>query len=440
MARKRVVLIGAAGRDFHDFNTVFRENEEFDVVAFTATQIPDIEGRVYPPSLAGKLYPRGIPIEPMDDLEKLIAELEVDVCYFCYSDISYQDVMSVGARVLSAGAEFAFLGPFETMLPASKPVIAVVAARTGCGKSQTARFLTRELNEMGQRVAVVRHPMPYGNLEAQRVQKFETIEDLSRQHCTIEEMEEYEPHITAGNVVFAGVDYAEVLAAAEEAADVVLWDGGNNDTCFFRPRLTITLTDPHRAGHELSYYPGELNLRFADVVLINKVDTGDSQQIAAMERNVRSVNPRAQILHARSPVVAEHPELIQGRRVLAVEDGPTVTHGGMSFGAAYIAATEHQAAEIIDPRQYATGSIQDAYRKYPHLKNVLPALGYSEAQLTELAETIARVPCDAVLVGTPIDLSRVIGIQQPTVRVQYSLEEVKPGALRSVLEQTLLSG
>lgn len=437
MARKRVILIGAAGRDFHNFNTVFRDNEEYEVVAFTATQIPDIDERAYPASLAGELYPQGIPVESMDDLEKLIAKLKVDQCYFSYSDTSYQEVMGVGARVLSAGAEFAFLNPFATMLEATKPVIAVVAVRTGCGKSQTARYLCGELNDMGRRVAVVRHPMPYGNLQAQRVQKFETIEDLSRQHCTVEEMEEYEPHINAGNVVFAGVDYAEVLHAAEEAADVVLWDGGNNDTSFFRPLLTITLADPHRAGHGLKYFPGELNLLLADVVVINKVDTGSVEQIRTIERNVRSLNPDAEIVHARSPVFAERPELIRGKRVLAVEDGPTLTHGGMSFGAAYVAAEEHHAAQIVGPRPYATGSIHEAFEKYPHLQDVLPALGYSDEQLSELSETIARVPCDSVIIGTPIDLTRVIKIKQPTVRVRYSLEEVEQGALRAVLERTL---
>jgi len=437
MARKRVILIGAAGRDFHNFNTVFRNQEGFEVVAFTATQIPEIEGRGYPASLAGKLYPHGIPIESMDDLEKLIDGLKVDVCYFSYSDTSYEEVMAVGTRVLKSGAEFAFLNPFATMLDAAKPVIAVVAVRTGCGKSQTARYLCRELNALGRRVAVVRHPMPYGNLEAQRVQKFETIEDLSRHHCTIEEMEEYEPHINAGNVVFAGVDYGEVLQAAEAAADVVLWDGGNNDTSFFRPDLTITLADPHRAGHGLKYFPGELNLRLADIVLINKVDTGSVEQVRTIERNVRLLNPKAQVMHARSPVVAEQPELIRDKRVLLVEDGPTLTHGGMSFGAAYVAAQEHHAGLIVGPRPYATGSILEAYEKYPHLRDVLPALGYSEAQLAELSETIARVPCDTVVIGTPIDLSSVIEIGQPTVRVSYSLEEVNPGALRAALERVL---
>lgn len=437
MDPRNVLIIGAAGRDFHDFNVVFRDNPACRVVAFTATQIPEIDDRVYPPELAGKLYPNGIPIEPMEDLEKLIAELKVDVCYFCYSDASYNSVMQLGARALAAGASFGFLPPAGSMLKSSKPVISTVAVRTGCGKSQTTRYIASILKKLGMRTAVVRHPMPYGNLVEQRVQKYETIEDMQRNKCTIEEMEEYEPHINAGNILFSGVDYEAVLREAEMCADVVLWDGGNNDATFFASDLMITVTDPHRAGNELTYYPSEFNLKTADIVLVNKVDTSSDQEVAKVAANVKSRNPNAEVLLCNSPVSVDSPELIIGKRVLLVEDGPTVTHGEMPFGAAYIAAKKYGAAGIVDPRSYARGSIAETYKSYSHLTEVLPALGYFPQQLQELEETIASVACDTVVIGTPIDLRRVVPIKQPAVRVTYRLEEREPGRLEAAVRKAI---
>lgn len=437
MLPRNVIIIGAAGRDFHDFNVVFRDNPAYKVVAFTATQIPEIDGRVYPPELAGKLYPEGIPIEPMEDLEKLISKHNVDVCYFCYSDASYTAVMQLGARVLASGAEYGFLPPAGSMLKSTKPVISTVAIRTGCGKSQTTRYIAGILKKLGKRAAVVRHPMPYGNLVEQRVQKYETLEDLVRHKCTIEEMEEYEPHINEGNVLFAGVDYEAILREAEKCADVVLWDGGNNDATFYKSDLMVTVTDPHRAGNELTYYPSEYNLKAADVIVVNKVDTSNDDAVNKVTANVNSRNPKAEMLLCNSPVSVENPEMIKGKRVLLVEDGPTVTHGEMSFGAAYLAAKKYGAGSIVDPRQHATGSIAEAFKKYTHLTEVLPALGYFPKQLKELEDSIAAVDCDTVVIGTPIDLRRVIPIKQPAVRVTYRLEERVPGRLEAAVKKAL---
>jgi len=432
MTQIKVVILGAAGRDFHNFNSVFRDNDQYKVVAFTATQISEVEemNRIYPPSLAGKLYPEGIPIVSMDSLEQIIEQEGAEECYFSYSDISYNEVMKVATRVLTAGAKFCLLPPAITMARSSKPTIGVVAIRTGCGKSQTARFIASALNSLGKRVAVIRHPMPYaGNIESQKVQKFEKLEDLTREHCTIEEREEYEHHILAGNIVFSGVELKEVLREAEASADVILWDGGNNDTPFIKCDLLFTVTDPHRAGHEVSYYPGEINLRLADVVIINKVDTADETKIREIEKNARAVNQRARILLTRSPVIVDSPNLIKDKRVLCVEDGPTTTHGEMGFGAAFVAAKKFGAREIVSPKPYAIGSIAEAFEEYPHLREVLPALGYSDHQLAELKETIERVDCDTVIIGTPIDLTKVIDVRKQTVRARYSLEEVEPGSI-----------
>jgi predicted GTPase len=415
--------MGAAGRDFHDFNVYWKHQPDTEVIAFTATQIPDIAGRIYPPMLAGPQYPKGIPIYTEDRLESLIRDHSVNVVTFAYSDVTYEHVMHQAARAAAAGAEFRILGTGQTMLESTKPVIAVGAVRTGCGKSQTARRVTQILKQLGLRVAVVRHPMPYGDLARQVCQRFARIEDLDAQGCTIEEREEYEPHIVAGSLVFAGVDYQQILRAAEAEADVILWDGGNNDLPFFRPTLNIVLVDPLRPGHELRYYPGEANLRMADVVIINKVDTAEPANIAIVENNVRSVNPRARVLKASSPVTVRTPELVRGKRVLVIEDGPTLTHGEMPYGAGLVAAHRLHAAEIVDPRPYAQGSIRDVFAKFTHLTQVLPAMGYGERQIHELQATIDAVPCDTVLIATPIDLAHVLKLDKPSVRVIYELEE-----------------
>jgi predicted GTPase len=433
MSRRNILIMGAAGRDFHDFNTIFRDNDSYNVVAFTATQIPNIEGRVYPPELAGRLYPKGIPIFPEARLSELIKDLKVDEVVFAYSDVSFGYVMERAAAVLAAGADFQLLGPRRTMLQAAVSVIAVVAVRTGCGKSQTARKVCRLLREQDLRVVAIRHPMPSGDLVRQRVQRFSTLDDLRRAECTIEEMEEYEPHIVSGSVVYAGADYAAILRAAEQEADVIVWDGGNNDLPFYRPDLTITVTDPHRPGDELSYYPGATNLRMADVVIINKVDSAPPEDVATVRANIRRVNPTATIVEAASPPHVEDPALIRGRRVLLIEDGPTVTHGGMAYGVGTIAAWEHSAAEIVDPRPYAIGSIADTFRAYPNTGALLPAMGYGPEQVRDLEETIRRVPCDTVVIGTPIDLRRVLKIDQPTVRVTYELAEQGRPELREIL-------
>jgi predicted GTPase len=436
----RIIIMGAAGRDFHNFNVCWRDDPTVEVVCFTATQIPNIDGRVYPALLAGPRYPNGIPIHPEERLEDLIREHRVDVVTFAYSDVSYEYVMREAARVNAAGAEFRLLGARQTMLPSAKPVIAVCAVRTGCGKSQTARRVTEILKAMDLRVAVVRHPMPYGDLSRQVCQRFETYRDLDEHKCTIEEREEYEPHLAMGNLVYAGVDYAEILRRAEAEADVILWDGGNNDLSFYRPDLLIVVADPHRPGHERRYYPGEINLRLADVVVINKVDTAQPDDIATVEANVRAVNPGAVVLRAASPVTVKTPDVIAGKRVLVIEDGPTLTHGEMPYGAGLIAARDLKAAEVVDPRPYARGSIKGVFEKFGHLKQVLPAMGYGDAQIAELQETVNAVPCDAVLVATPIDLSRLLRIDKPLVRVRYELQEhnrtVLPALIGKVLSES----
>lgn len=433
MAHRRVIIMGAAGRDFHTFNVLFRSDPSVRVVAFTAAQIPNIADRRYPPQLAGPLYPDGIPILPESALDDAIRLLEADEVIFAYSDVSFAYVMERAARVAAAGADFRLIAPAHTMLTAHTPVIAVVAVRTGCGKSPTSRFVCRLLRDRGFRVVVVRHPMPYGMLERQRVQRFATLDDLRHADCTIEEQEEYEPHILAGTPVFAGVDYAAVLRAAEREADVIVWDGGNNDAPFFRPDLTITLVDPHRPSDELTSYPGAVNLRCADVALITKVDTAPAAGVAAVRASIARINPRAAIIEAALPITVDDPASIRGRRVLAVEDGPTVTHGGMRFGAAMIAAQRHGALEVVDPRPYAVGLIAQAFRDYPHLEAVLPAVGYGADQIRDLAETIRRTPCDLVILGTPVDLRRLMTIDCPVVRVRYELEErTSPGLAEAV--------
>jgi predicted GTPase len=429
---RRVIILGAAGRDFHNFNVFFRDNADYEVVAFTATQIPGIEGRRYPPELAGELYPQGIPIEPEEKLEEIIKEKGVEIAVFSYSDVSHQHVMERAARAQAAGADFWLLGPESTMLTSAKPVVAVCAVRTGSGKSQTTRKVAEILKGQGKRVAVIRHPMPYGDLVAQRVQRFASLEDLDRHRCTIEEREEYEPHINRGNVVYAGVDYAEILKAAEAEADVILWDGGNNDFPFVRPDLLIVVADPLRAGHELTYWPGSVNIRMADVVIINKVDSASLEQLECLRENISRVNSRATLIEAASPITVEEPELLRGKRVLAIEDGPTVTHGEMPYGAAAIAARK-LGAELVDPRPYARGEIVRVYSQYPHLGPVLPAMGYGEKQIADLAATIAGVPCDAVAIGTPIDLRRLMEMPVPATRVRYELQEIGSPTLEDVL-------
>lgn len=436
MKKKSIIIIGAAGRDFHNFNTYYRNNEEFNVVAFTATQIPDIDGRKYPSELAGDLYPEGIPIYSQDELPKLIKELDVDECVFAYSDVPYEEVMSVSAIVNAAGADFTLLGPKNTMLKSNKPVISVCAVRTGTGKSQTSRKIIETLLEQGIKVIAVRHPMPYGDLNAQRVQRFATVEDLKKHKCTIEEMEEYEPHVARGNIVYAGVDYADILEAVEndpDGCDVILWDGGNNDFSFYEPDLAVTVLDPHRPGHELKYYPGEVALRTTDVSIINKIDSAEKEAIEIVENNIKRVSPESTIIKAESTITVENPEVIKGKKVLIVEDGPTLTHGEMNIGAGMVAAQRLEAAESVDPRPFAVGSIKETFEKYSHIGNVLPAMGYGEQQLKDLEETINKTDCDAVIIGTPIDLSRVIEINKPCTRVHYDLDEVGNPNLKDIL-------
>ena len=433
MNRIRTLIMGAAGRDFHNFNVVYREDPRYEVTGFTAAQIPNIAGRRYPAALAGALYPDGLPIFPEDDLPGLIERLSVRQVVFAYSDVSYTHVMHRSAIANAAGADFVLLGPGATMLKARTPVVAVCAVRTGAGKSQTTRRVARLLHEAGLRVAVVRHPMPYGDLVAQRVQRFANLADLERHECTIEEIEEYEPHIVNGSIVYAGVDYAAILARAEAEADVVLWDGGNNDLPFYRPDLHIVVADPLRVGNELAYYPGEANLRMADVVIINKVDSADIGAIEVLRGHIRAASPDATVIEAASPVAGDHPELIMGKRVLVIEDGPTVTHGEMRFGAGTVLARKCGAREIIDPRPYVVGSLTATFQMYPNVGALLPAMGYGATQVGDLEATIARVPCDVVIVGTPIDLSRLITIAQPTVRVRYDLQEIGKPDLGDVM-------
>lgn len=435
--RINVLIIGAAGRDFHDFNTYWRKDPRYHVVAFTAAQIPDIDGRTYPAELCGNRYPDGIPIEPEEKLTELIRTHQVDRAAMAYSDLPHAAVMHKAAMVNAAGADFTLLGPRHTMLKSNRPVIAVCAVRTGCGKSQTSRAVTAVLKAMGKRVAAVRHPMPYGDLTKQICQRFATLDDLQRHQCTIEEREEYEPHIRAGNVVFAGVDYERILAEAEKEADVILWDGGNNDVSFFKPDLYIVVADPHRPGHELAYYPGETNTRLADVVVINKVKTARPQDVELVEANVRRVNPSAKIIRAESPVTVEDPDAIRGKRVLVVEDGPTLTHGEMTFGAGHVAARAHGAASIVDPRPHAVGSIKATFEKYPHVSEVLPAMGYGDRQMAELAETINAADCDLVLIGTPIDLGALLTLNKPSLRVRYELDSAARDALAVEIKRVL---
>ncbi|HHS12239.1 MAG TPA: GTPase [bacterium] len=435
MNKKRIVIMGAAGRDFHNFNVYFRDNEAFEVVAFTATQIPDIEGRKYPAVLAGKLYPDGIPILAESELAQLIEEKKIDQVVFAYSDVSHEYIGHKAAMVNGAGADFILMGTEQTMIRSKAPVIAVCAVRTGCGKSQTTRRVSEILKKKRKKIVAVRHPMPYGDLAKQAVQRFEKYVDLAAHHCTIEEMEEYEPHLDMGNIVYAGVDYEAILRQAEKEADVVLWDGGNNDTSFYKPDLLITVVDPHRPGHELTYYPGETNLRTANVVVINKVDTADHECIETVRRNVRDVNPAAVIIEAASPLVVDDPSVIRNKRVLVVEDGPTLTHGEMAYGAGIVAAQKFGASEIVDPRPWVTGTIEETFKKYPKIGTLLPAMGYGTQQVRDLEKTINSVDCDAVIIGTPIDLKKVIKINKPAVRVQYRLQEIGEPTLDDVLDK-----
>lgn len=433
---KDCIIMGAAGRDFHNFNVYFRGNEAYEVMAFTATQIPNIEGRIYPPELAGPRYPNGIPIYPESKLPELIKELDIDQVVFGYSDVSYDYVMHRASMVLAAGADFRLMGWKETMLKAKVPVISVCAVRTGSGKSQTSRRVSDLLRAMGKKVVVVRHPMPYGDLREQICQRFASYEDLDHYKCTIEEREEYEPHLDRGTVVYAGVDYEKILREAEQGAEIILWDGGNNDLPFYEPDLHIVVADPHRAGHELAYHPGEANLRLADVVVINKIDTADLEGVTTVRENVRATNPDAVIIEAASPIFVEDPAAIRGKRVLVIEDGPTLTHGGMVYGAGIVAARRFGAAEIVDPRPYAVGSIVVTFEKYTQTGPILPAMGYGEQQIEELEETINATPCDLVIVATPIDLRRVLKhIAHPMDRVRYELQVIGQPTLKDVLAE-----
>jgi predicted GTPase len=437
MKPRNLIIIGAAGRDFHNFNTCYRDNPAYHVVAFTAAQIPDIAGRNYPAALAGRQYPKGIPVYAEAELPDLIRRLKVDDCVFSYSDIPYQHVMDVAAIVQAAGANFVLPGPNATMLKSSKPVISVGAVRTGCGKSQTSRRIIEILMAKGLKVVAVRHPMPYGDLARQKVQRFARLSDLKKNKCTIEEMEEYEPHVVRGNVIYAGVDYQAVLRAAEsdpQGCDVIVWDGGNNDFPFFKPDLHVAVTDPHRPGHEMSYYPGNVTLRLADAVVINKIDSADAAGIDAVRRNVAAVNPGAVVVDAASVLAMEDPAVVRGKRVLAVEDGPTLTHGEMKIGAAVVAARKFGAAGLVDPRPYLVGRLKETFQTYPGIGTLLPAMGYGERQLRDLEATINRTPCDAVVIGTPIDLSRIIRIKKPNTRVLYHLQEIGKPDLADVIE------
>ena len=437
MSRKRVLIMGAAGRDFHNFNTVYRHNPDYDVVAFTATQIPNIDDRTYPPELSGDLYPDGIPIHDEAELTNLIKELNVDDVVFSYSDVPHEYVMHKASEVIKFGANFVLLGGDPTMIKSNKPVVAIGAVRTGCGKSQTTRRVAEVLASAGKKVVAIRHPMPYGDLAKQKVQRFATLEDLELHDCTIEEMEEYEPHIVQGSVVYAGVDYKAILDQAEEEADVILWDGGNNDLPFYKPDLFIVVADPHRAGHEMSYFPGESNLRMADVVVINKMDSARQEDVAKLKKNIDAVNPGATVIEANSPVSVDDSEIISGKRCLVIEDGPTLTHGEMKFGAGTVAAEKFGAVEIIDPRPWIEGTIADTFEKYPAIGKVLPAMGYGGQQVKDLEATINAVDCDIVVIGTPIDLRRIISIDKPSVRVTYDLAEIGSPDLADVLKPFL---
>jgi len=436
--RIKVLIMGAAGRDFHNFNVFYRENEDYEIVAFTATQIPDIDGRKYPAELAGSLYPNGIPIHDEEELEDLIYDLDVDEVVFAYSDLPYEYVMSKAALVNYAGADFKLMGAKSTMIPSTKPVIAICAVRTGCGKSQTTRAVCDHLTAQGKKVVAIRHPMPYGDLVKQRVQRFAELADLKKHDCTIEEMEEYEPHIMNNTIVYAGVDYEAILREAEKEADIIVWDGGNNDTSFYMPDILITVVDPHRAGHELAYYPGETNLLMADVVLINKIDTADIDDITTVRENIRLVNPEAIVVDGASPVSIDDEELIYGKNVLVIEDGPTLTHGEMQYGAGVVAAEKYGAASLVDPRPWTVGKISETFDKYPDIGQILPAMGYGEEQMKDLETTINKIECDAVVIGTPIDLRRIINIEKPSVRVTYKLQEIGSPTLASILNAQVL--
>jgi len=440
MSKRNVLILGAAGRDFHNFNTFYRDNPDYHVVAFTANQIPNIDGRLYPPELAGKIYPEGIRIFSEQDLPGLIKKFNIHDCAFSYSDISYAKVMAKSAIVNAAGANFVLLGPRETMIKSNKPVIAVCAVRTGCGKSQTSRKIIKLLIQKGIKVIAVRHPMPYGNLVRQKVQRFSVLNDLKKHHCTIEEMEEYEPHIVRGNVIYSGVDYQAILNAAEndeDGCDVIVWDGGNNDFPFFQPDLMVIVTDPHRVGHELSYYPGEANLRMADVVIINKMDSAETKAVIELKNNISQVNSKAVIIEGESPIRVDQPDLIKGKRVLVVEDGPTLTHGEMKYGAGTVICRNLHASELVDPRPYLVGDLKKTFTKYPDIGALLPAMGYGEKQLRDLEETINKTDCDSVVIGTPIDLSRVINIKKPNTRAYYDLNEISKPDLQDVVEEFL---
>ena len=435
--RIRVLILGAAGRDFHDFNVFWRNDPRYEVVAFTAAQIPDIDDRVYPAQLCGKRYPKGIPIEPEEKMAELIDRHGVQQVAMAYSDLPHVEVMHKAALANAAGADFRIMGPRNTMLKSKKPVIAVCAVRTGCGKSQTSRAVTSILKGMGKRVAAVRHPMPYGDLTKQICMRFSTLDDLDLHHCTIEEREEFEPHIRAGYVIYAGIDYEKILRQAEKEADVILWDGGNNDLPFYEPDLHIVVADPLRPGHELTYYPGETNARMANVVVINKVNSARPEDVETVERNIKSVNPKAKIIRAESPVTVDRPDEVRGKRVLVVEDGPTVTHGDMPIGAGHMAARAHGAATIVDPRLTAVGTIKKTFEKYPHVKEVLPAMGYGKKQMRELEKSINTAECDLVLVGTPIDLGSLLKLNKPHMRVTYELAPEASTALKREIKRVL---
>lgn len=435
MARKKVLIMGAAGRDFHNFNVFYRNNPDYNVVAFTATQIPNIEGRIYPKQLAGKLYPNGIKIYEESKLEELIKKFKVDEVVFSYSDIPFEYVMTKASIVNAAGVSFRLLGAAETQVKSTKPVVAVLAVRTGCGKSQTSRKIVEILTKAGKKVVAIRHPMPYGNLVKQKVQRFATYADLKKHNCTIEEIEEYEPHIARGGVIYAGVDYEAILREAEKEADVILWDGGNNDFSFYKADVTFTVIDPHRPGHELKYYPGNTSLRMADCAIINKIDSANAENINIVRENIQKVNPKATIIEAASPITVEKPELIRGKKVLVVEDGPTLTHGEMKYGAGTVAAQKLGAKEIVDPRPYTVKSITETFKKYPSIGTLLPAMGYGKQQMKDLETTINRTKCDVVVIGTPIDLSRYIKINKPHTRVKYDLQEIGSITVETILRE-----
>ena len=433
MSRRNVLIMGAAGRDFHNFNVFFRHNENYNVVAFTATQIPNIEGRIYPAELAGKLYPGGIKIFEESELVNLIRELKVDEVVFSYSDVPFEYVMTKASIVNAAGASFRLMGSSETTIKSTKPLVSVLAVRTGCGKSQTSRKVAKLLRDADKKVVAIRHPMPYGDLVKQRVQRYAALSDLDKYECTIEEREEYEPHIARGGVIYAGVDYEAILREAEKEADVILWDGGNNDMSFYKSDLTFTVTDPHRPGHEMKYYPGNTCLRMADAVIINKIDSATKEGITTVKNNIKLVNPNAVIIEANSPITVDKPELIKGKRVLVVEDGPTLTHGEMKYGAGTVIANKLGAKEIVDPRPYTVNSITSTFKKYPNIGILLPAMGYGEDQIKDLEETINKTDCDSVVIGTPIDLGRILKINKPSTRVTYELQEVGSNTLESVM-------